>query len=65
MEFSVNFKQNKVTMPIRFARNTRDLLEPVEQLAAKGLEFVSQKEHIDTTTPDESQAHNAQGSAPL
>ncbi|MDR3239000.1 MAG: hypothetical protein LBT44_02795 [Clostridiales bacterium] len=41
------------------------MLEPVEQLAAKGLEFVSQKEHIDTTTPDESQAHNAQGSAPL
>jgi DNA invertase Pin-like site-specific DNA recombinase len=35
----------------RFARNTRDLLELVEQLAAKGVEFVSQKEHIDTTTP--------------
>jgi DNA invertase Pin-like site-specific DNA recombinase len=35
----------------RFARNTRDLLDLVEQLAAKGVEFVSQKEHIDTTTP--------------
>jgi len=35
----------------RFARNTRDLLELVEQLASKGVEFVSQKEHIDTTTP--------------
>lgn len=35
----------------RFARNTRDLLELVEQLAAKGVEFVSQKEAIDTSTP--------------
>jgi len=35
----------------RFARNTRDLLELVEKLAAKGVEFVSQKESIDTTTP--------------
>jgi len=35
----------------RFARNTRDLLELVEQLTSKGVEFVSQKEHIDTTTP--------------
>jgi DNA invertase Pin-like site-specific DNA recombinase len=35
----------------RLARNTRDLLDLVEQLAAKGVEFVSQKEHIDTTTP--------------
>ena len=35
----------------RFARNTRDLLELVEQLAAKKVEFVSQKEAIDTTTP--------------
>ena len=35
----------------RFARNTRDLLELVEQLAAKGVEFVSRKEQIDTTTP--------------
>lgn len=35
----------------RFARNTRDLLELVEQLAAKGVEFVSKKEAIDTTIP--------------
>ena len=35
----------------RFARNTRDLLELVEQLAAKNVEFVSRKEAIDTTTP--------------
>ena len=35
----------------RFARNTRDLLELVEQLTLKGVEFVSQKENIDTTTP--------------
>ena len=35
----------------RFARNTRDLLELVEQLSSKGVEFVSRKEAIDTTTP--------------
>ena len=35
----------------RFARNTRDLLELVEQLTAKHVEFISQKEAIDTTTP--------------
>lgn len=35
----------------RFARNTRDLLDLVEQLTAKGVEFISQKEAIDTTTP--------------
>ena len=35
----------------RFARNTRDLLELVEQLTQKGVEFVSRKEAIDTTTP--------------
>lgn len=34
----------------RFARNTRDLLELVEQLTEKGVEFISQKESIDTTT---------------
>ena len=32
----------------RFARNTKEL---VEQLTSKGVEFVSQKEAIDTTTP--------------
>lgn len=35
----------------RFARNTRDLLELVEKLSAKGVEFVSKKAAIDTTTP--------------
>lgn len=35
----------------RFARNTRDLLGLVERLTAKGVEFVSGKEAIDTTTP--------------
>ena len=35
----------------RFARNTRDLLELVEKLSVKGVEFVSKKEAIDTTTP--------------
>ena len=35
----------------RFARNTRDLLELVEQLTRKQVEFVSRKEAIDTTTP--------------
>ena len=35
----------------RFARNTRDLLAIVEDLQSKGVSFVSQKEHIDTSTP--------------
>ena len=35
----------------RFARNTRDLLELVDKLSAKGVEFVSQKEAIDTSSP--------------
>lgn len=35
----------------RFARNTRDLLELIEQLEKKQVAFVSQKESIDTTTP--------------
>ena len=35
----------------RFARNTRDLLNLMEELSAKEVAFVSQKEAIDTTTP--------------
>ena len=35
----------------RFARNTKDLLDLVEQLAAKEVVFISQKEAIDTATP--------------
>lgn len=35
----------------RFARNTKDLLELTEKLTEKGVEFISQKESIDTSTP--------------
>lgn len=35
----------------RFARNTKDLLELVSQLEAKGVQFESQKEKIDTMSP--------------
>ena len=35
----------------RFARNTKDLLDLIEQLTAKRVEFISKKEAIDTTTP--------------
>ena len=35
----------------RFARNAKDLLDLVERLTAKGVEFVSQKEAINTSTP--------------
>jgi len=35
----------------RFARNTKDLIELVEQLNNKGVIFVSLKEALDTTTP--------------
>ena len=35
----------------RFARNTRDLLELIEKLCEKRVEFVSRKEAIDTSTP--------------
>ena len=35
----------------RFARNTKDLLELVETLAQKEVQFVSQKEAIDTSIP--------------
>lgn len=34
----------------RFARNTKDLLELVEKLTAKQVNFISKKESIDTTT---------------
>lgn len=35
----------------RFARSTRDLLNMVEELNSKGVQFVSLKEKTDTTTP--------------
>ena len=36
----------------RIARNTRDLLSIVSELTEKGVEFISLKENIDTTTPE-------------
>lgn len=35
----------------RLARNTADLLTIVDQMTAKGIHFVSNKENIDTSTP--------------
>jgi len=35
----------------RFARNTRDLLELIDYLNRKNVEFVSKKESLDTSTP--------------
>lgn len=35
----------------RFARNTKDLLILIETLTNKGVDFVSKKENINTTTP--------------
>ena len=35
----------------RIARNTKDLLTIISNLTEKGVEFVSLKENIDTTTP--------------
>lgn len=35
----------------RLARSTKDLLSIVDELNKKGIEFVSQKENMDTTTP--------------
>ena len=35
----------------RIARNTKDLLTIVEDLTNRGIEFISLKERIDTTTP--------------
>ena len=35
----------------RIARNTKDLLTIVDDLSSRGIEFVSLKENIDTSTP--------------
>lgn len=35
----------------RFARSTKDLLDMVEEFNSKGVQFVSQKEKVDTSTP--------------
>ena len=45
------FKEMMVESISRIARNTRDLLSIVSELTEKGVEFVSLKENIDTTTP--------------
>lgn len=51
----INFARQGDTIVVesisRFARNTRDLLELMEHLNAKGIGFVSKKEAIDTSTP--------------
>lgn len=51
----MNFVRNGDTVVVesisRFARNTRDLLELVDQLVTKNVQFVSMKEKIDTSTP--------------
>ena len=55
LQQALSLSKNRYTVVVesisRFARNTRDLLELVEQQTAKGVEFVSIKEAIDTTTP--------------
>lgn len=35
----------------RLARSTKDLLKIVDDLTAKGVQFISQKENVDTSTP--------------
>lgn len=51
----INFAREGDTIYIhdfsRIARSTKDLLDIVEQLTAKGVFLVSTKENIDTTTP--------------
>lgn len=50
----INFVRSGDTVIVesisRFARNTRDLLDLVEQLKSKGVAFISKKETIDTNT---------------
>ena len=41
----------------RFARNTRDLLELTAALEEKKVQFISQKENIDTSTAEIGRAH--------
>lgn len=50
MEFARNGDTVIVDSISRFARNTKDLLELIDILHSKGVEFVSKKENIDTTT---------------
>ena len=51
----MNFARNGDVVVVesisRFARNTKDLLNLVDQLVVKGVQFVSMKERIDTSSP--------------
>ena len=51
----MNFVRDGDTLVVesysRLSRSTKDLLDTVEKLKDKGVEFVSKKENIDTTTP--------------
>jgi DNA invertase Pin-like site-specific DNA recombinase len=53
-EQSESYQKEELTLIVesisRFARNTRDLLELVETLKQKNVNFISQKDAIDTTT---------------
>jgi DNA invertase Pin-like site-specific DNA recombinase len=55
LEEMMNFIREGDTLVVesisRFARSTVDLLNLVARLEGKGVEFVSQKENIDTSTP--------------
>lgn len=50
MEFVRDGDSVTVESISRFARNTKDLLDLVEQLESKGVQFISQKESLDTST---------------
>ena len=55
LERMMNFVREGDTVIVesisRFARNTKDLLELVEELTRKKVDFVSQKEALDTSSP--------------
>ena len=55
LQFMLNYVREGDTVIVesysRLARSTRDLLDIVETLKNKGVEFISKKEAIDTTTP--------------
>ena len=55
LQAMINFVREGDTVIVesysRLPRNTRDLLDIVEYLQKKGVDFVSKKEAIDTTTP--------------
>ena len=55
LEEMMNFVREGDTVIVesisRFARNTKDLLQLIEKLTEKKVEFISKKEAIDTSTP--------------